>query len=109
MAEATSIPIYAHLTAPQVVGINIVSHLTIRAQLLEKALCPTLLSYTASANSGGDRSYEVQISASDSLASSSVSTTNIVEDGEEQNTNSAPTTKISLRPDPAVTLLSTET
>ena len=87
MAESTSIPIYAHLTAPKVLGINIVSHLTIRAQLLEKALCPTLLSYTALANSGGDRSYEVQISTSDSLASSSMSVniTNIVEDGKEQN------------------------
>ena len=67
--------------------------------------------YEAPDDSGGDRTYEVQISASDSLASSSmslsVSITNVVEDGE--SSNSAPTAKISVSPDPVSTTLTTAT
>ena len=67
--------------------------------------------YEAPDDSGTDRTYEVQISASDSLASSSmslsVSITNVVEDGE--SSNSAPTARISLSPDPASTTLTTAT
>ena len=67
--------------------------------------------YEAPDDSGGDRTYEVQISASDSLASSSmslsVSITNVVEDGE--SSNSAPTARISLSPEPASTTLTTAT
>ena len=67
--------------------------------------------YEAPDDSGGDRTYEVQISASDSLASSSmslsVSITNVVEDGE--SSNSAPTAKISVSPEPASTTLTTAT
>ena len=67
--------------------------------------------YEAPDDSGGDHTYEVQISASDSLASSSislsVSITNVVEDGEDSN--SAPTAKISVSPDPVSTTLTTAT
>ena len=67
--------------------------------------------YEAPDDSGGDRTYEVQISASDSLASSSmslsVSITNVVEDGE--GSNSAPTAKISVSPEPASTTLTIAT
>ena len=67
--------------------------------------------YDAPDDSGADRTYEVQISASDSLASSSmslsVSITNVVEDGE--SSNSAPTAKISVIPEPASTTLTTAT
>ena len=67
--------------------------------------------YEAPDDNGGDRTYEVQISASDSLASSSmslsVSITNVVEDGE--GSNRAPTAKISVIPEPASTTLTTAT
>ena len=59
----------------------------------------------------GDHTYEVQISASDSLSRSSmilnVIILNVVEDGEI--TNSAPTANISVSPDPENTTLTTAT
>ena len=67
--------------------------------------------YEVPDDDGGDRTYEVQISASDSLASSSmalsVSITNVVEDGESDNR--APTASISVSPDPDSTTLTTAT
>ena len=67
--------------------------------------------YEVPDDDGGDRTYEVQISASDSLASSSmtlsVSITNVVEDGESDNR--APTASISVSPDPDNTTLTTAT
>ena len=67
--------------------------------------------YEVPDDDGRDRTYEVQISASDSLASSSmslsVSITNVVEDGESNNR--APTASISVSPDPDSTTLTTAT
>ena len=67
--------------------------------------------YEVPDDDGRDRTYEVQISASDSLASSSmslsVSITNVVEDGESNNR--APTASISVSPDPDSTMLTTAT
>ena len=67
--------------------------------------------YEVPDDDGGDRTYEVQISASDSLASSSmslsVSITNVVEDGESDNR--VPTASISVSPDPSSTTLTTVT
>ena len=67
--------------------------------------------YEVTDDDGRDRTYEVQISASDSLASSSmslsVSITNVVEDGESNNR--APTASISVSPDPDSTTLTTAT
>ena len=67
--------------------------------------------YEVPDDDGRDRTYEVQISASDSLASSSmslsVSITNVVEDGESNNR--APIASISVSPDPDSTTLTTAT
>ena len=67
--------------------------------------------YEVPDDDGRDRTYEVQISASDSLASSSmslsVSITNVVEGGESNNR--APTASISVSPDPDSTTLTTAT
>ena len=67
--------------------------------------------YEVPDDDGGDRTYEVQISASDALASSSmslsVSITDVVEDGESNNR--APTAIISVSPDPDNTTLTTAT
>ena len=70
--------------------------------------------YENPSDNGGNNVYEVQISASDSLANSSMKLTvtisNVVEDGEDGGgSNRAPTAIISVSPDPDNTTLTTTT